>query len=202
LTSNRRFCKLGREELPMDGSSHRWSRGVILGVALLLPFKAGGCGRTACITVDPDQFGAGTCPLPSDADSRFGGCVSEVSKVDGTGVRDGNLCCYPVVMDGHVAGDCNVVDTVDAGQGAGIGSGPDECVTCLDLLNGGIVGSLCTSSGLLLMDLVSCACSSSCASACQSTLCGASSPNPACMGCLNEMGTGGCGPQLVACRAI
>lgn len=61
-----------------------------------LPFKAGGCGSTACITVTPAQLVGGACPSASTALMRFGNGCGTIYEVNGAGSLDGNFCCYSV----------------------------------------------------------------------------------------------------------
>jgi hypothetical protein len=76
----------------------RWSEVVVIAVVAVLPFKVGGCGTTACITVTPAQLTNGACPAPEVALARLSdpNCPSTITNVDGAGTLDGNLCCYSV----------------------------------------------------------------------------------------------------------
>ncbi len=95
----------------------RWSEVVVAVAVAALPFKAGGCGTTACITVTPAQLVNGACPGPAAALARFSdpNCPSTISNVDGAGTLDGNFCCYPVDTQ-------NDGEAIECGEGVGGGS--------------------------------------------------------------------------------
>jgi hypothetical protein len=98
-------------ELEMSTSLRLSQIGVLVAV-VLLPFKIGGCGHTACLTVTAKDLAMnnGACPSVGDAQTRFAGdgmtspfgvtqsCElgGGVAVVDGPGELDGELCCYPV----------------------------------------------------------------------------------------------------------
>jgi len=92
----------------------RWSEVVLVAAVVTLPFKAGGCGTTACITVTPAQLVGGACPSAADALKRFSdpNCPGAIFNVEGTGTLDGNFCCYTVDTQ-----------TTNEEEGCGIGVG-------------------------------------------------------------------------------
>jgi hypothetical protein len=187
---------------------------VVLFVAAL-PIKTGGCGRTACITVSASQLVNGACPSAAVAQARFADttCGSgAITSVDGAGSLDDGFCCYPVTE-----GDGNPNGPVECGVGGGMGvttgtgffgnggsitgfggsGGSGTCSTCSAALSGAVpFGQVCAGPSTLLDALEVCACSATCGSACNPTLCVKNAPDDGCASCLQLA----CPSQLAACR--
>jgi hypothetical protein len=163
--------------------------GLVLFV-VALPFKTGGCGNTACLTVTAVQLAQnnGTCPAATAASQLITGQACNSVSLEGPGELDGMLCCYPVndstngscIEDG--VGSFSTGDALPPGDGEGeveeasasTGCGPccgtggcssgtgGSCATCLDvLLNGVVPPSLCDGISLTAFEeLETCACTS------------------------------------------
>src|SRR5580704_17003959 len=130
----------------IDAKSRR-SEIVVMLFALALPFKAGGCGTTTCITLTQQQVMSGMCPSQAAAQMRVtvtdnSTCSfnSTVTILDGEGVLDGELCCYPSSKQGGVNG-CfgggfggGVTFTTSTGFGGGTTTG--VCAPCNNSLQG------------------------------------------------------------------
>jgi hypothetical protein len=117
----------------------RWSEIVVVAAVVVLPFKAGGCGTTACITVTPAQLVNGACPGPTAAMARFSDpdCPGAIYNVDSAGTLDGNFCCYTVETQsdsapsgcdfgaggGDVGGSSGFTSVSSSGFGGGFGGG-------------------------------------------------------------------------------
>jgi hypothetical protein len=199
-------------------SRSRGSELVLAVVALALPFKATGCGRTACFTVTSAQLVNGACPDVMVAEGRLQGtpCTpqDQITSVDGPGTLDNGLCCYPVTFGGSNAnalpcagvGGSNSAVAVTAGMvgvgASGTTTGP-SCVSCSDFL-AGTSGPLCNTNAPLLtalsteVDLRNCACTAaSCETDCAPTLCGVgNAPDDACRACLLQA----CATEVDACK--
>jgi hypothetical protein len=187
--------------------TYRWSVLVVTVFTLTLPFKAGGCGHTACITVTPSQLQGGACPEPAGAQARFPACTGPV--VEGPGILDNDLCCYPVTPPDNnapclddgvggaggfgVGGDTSTGGFGGAGGLGGAPSGP----TCDDALEGAAPFTQVTGTSLShLMSLEQCACAGSCLMICDPTLCVGNAPDNGCLSCLLS----NCSTQLMACE--
>jgi hypothetical protein len=193
--------------------TYRWSGLVVAVFALALPFKAGGCGQTACITVTPSQLKSGACPGLAAAQARFPPCTGPT--VEGPGILDDDLCCYPVA---HLDNSTACVDN-GAGGAAGFGMGGDTSCggfcgvggsggsggfggavgasTCDDALQGQTPFTQVTGSSLShLMSLEQCGCAGSCLMVCDPTLCVGNAPDNGCLICLLS----NCSTQLMACK--
>lgn len=164
----------------------------------LLPFKAGGCGKTACITFSADEYAAaGRCPSAEEV-MRFWhqNCGMEIRAVDGEGTHDAELCCYPVTENaGDDAPGCV------GGFGGGFGGfggfgGSSSCIRCADQVAHASldVSGLCFFSIDLWTDLESCACAS-CGAPCELNLCQGTTPTSECLDCAALS----CSPELDAC---
>ena len=142
---------------------------LVMVVALVLPFKAGGCaGRTACIVVTAsDLQNNGTCPDQATASTRLvnAPCAGSITSVDGSGALDGDLCCYPVTyasgggdpvpceedpgFGGGTAVGPPIGSSSSGGFGGGTftttttGTGTPGCVTCNEALNGAPFDQAC-----------------------------------------------------------
>jgi hypothetical protein len=202
-------------------SRSRGSELVLAVVALALPFKATGCGRTACFTVTSTQLVGGACPDVMVAEGRLQGspCTSQgqITSVDGPGTLDNGLCCYPVTF-----GDSNSIDLPCVGAGGanttvavstgivGVGAsgttstGP-SCVTCNAFL-AGMSGPLCNNNAPMPTALTAevalrtCACTAgSCETECAPTLCGVgNAPDDACRACVLQA----CATEVAACNKL
>jgi len=176
-----------------------WSSAAVAGAMILLPFKAGGCGRSACFTFSKASHDAmGSCPSAADAMARFNGpCGSgAISAVQGDGAFDGEFCCYDVVQDDSFAGDCfgGFGGGVDVGGVGGVGGSP-PCITCGVAASEGVFAPLCGGlSQSLWSDLQSCGCDL-CADACSQSICIDLPVDMSCAPCLQTS----CGTEIVDC---
>jgi len=187
--------------------------GILVAIfALALPFKAGGCGRTACFTVTAAQLDHGACPSQDVASGRLvnAGCNGNIVSVDGAGALDGNLCCYPVTeQDPGFNGPtppCGFGGDVPAttgtfpgttgmgGFGGTGGTTTTPCVSCAMALQGAPFGQVCNPTDL--SDLRVCACASKCTSACDPTVCFGNAPDNVCLTCMETA----CASQLAVCK--
>jgi hypothetical protein len=191
----------------------KWRRSEILVavIALAVPVEAGGCGRTACITVSAAQLPSGMCPSTDmararfDADSCFG--ASPVASVDGPGAIDGDLCCYPVTegsSDNGAVPTCGVGGNEGVGVGFGVstsggfgGTTTIGCAPCRSALQGAPFSQVCQGpASEALQQLRACACASNCTTQCDNTLCFGNMPDNACLTCVNSA----CGGALMLCE--
>jgi hypothetical protein len=207
--------------LAMNFERQSRSRGaelLLVAVALVLPFKAMGCGRTACFTVTSADLKNGACPDVMAAAARLEGpaCAGQanIASVDGAGTLDNGLCCYPVTFGDTNpafvpcgAGGSFTVTTGISVESAMVGVGASSsistmtgtfCVKCKEFL-AGMSGPLC--SGFALTNEVAvqnCACTAtSCQTDCDQTLCGpGNAPDDACRACLLQ----GCAMEVTACQ--
>ena len=177
--------------------------GILVALATLaLPLAAGDCGRTACITVTQADLENGACPAPAAARARFSSpaCPGPVTAVDGPGVRDGSLCCYPVEIDDADAQPCGTgnggAPPVGSSSVSGTGGLPAGCVTCGDALRGAPFTKTCGNEQTLLQDLEACGCSGACLTSCDPSLCIGNAPDTGCLDCL----LASCGPELQSCQ--
>jgi hypothetical protein len=178
-----------------------WASAAVAGAMILLPLKAGGCGRTACITFSKAKYDAmGTCPSPDEAMKRFtDNCGSgSITSVQGAGVFDGEFCCYDVVQDDStIIGDCfggvGGVSTGTVGGFGGVGGtagfggfgGGPPCTRCSEAVISGVNSPLCDSSTVLFGDLAMCACSS-CGDVCSQSICIDLPVDSNCNACLQQ----------------
>jgi hypothetical protein len=201
-------------------SKWRLSEILVVFVALALPFKAGGCGRTACITVSASQLQSGMCPSADKAMSRFDsaacdGLAPPVASVDGPGAIDGDLCCYPVTessdnaefgspacgVGGSPSTNVSVGVGVSTSVGVGVGVGGNTtasgCVSCKTALQGAPFSQVCQGPASdALQALRACACASNCTAQCDATLCFGNLPDNACQTCVNSA----CSSELMTCQ--
>ena len=187
----------------------RGSKIVVAAVALALPFKAGGCGSTACITVTAAQLVNGACPSSSEAQARFSdpNCPGAITSVDSAGTLDGNLCCYSVTTAGNTEvecagtggsfGDGSFSTEESSSTGIGAGGGTSSCPgTCQAALNGAPFDTVCDGALMALMSLQMCACNAACMTSCDPTLCVGNAPDTGCLSCMQT----NCATQLSACH--
>lgn len=188
--------------------TYRWSTVVLMVFALALPLKASGCGRTACITVTASQLQGGACPDPTAAQARFSsqGCAGPT--VEGPGILDNELCCYPVMLSddnvncsGEGVGGTSMFDgetSTTGGFGGGFGgsNGSGGGATCEQALQGAPFTQVSTSSMAFLMSLETCACGGTCVATCGQTLCIGNAPTNGCLTCLLS----NCSTQLMNCQ--
>ncbi len=182
----------------------RSSRLMVTLFAVALPFKAGGCGRTACITVTPSQLQGGACPGAAAAQPRFTGTDCQGPTVLGDGVLDDGLCCYPVEFQnggldcggGDGAGASASAVAVGIGVTTGSAGGSIPGVTCNDALDGAPFTQVTGVSAADLMSLEMCACEGACLMTCDPTLCVGNAPDTGCLSCLLS----NCPSQLHACQ--
>src|SRR5262245_34149822 len=76
---------------------------VWMGAVTAMPLAGSSCGRSACLLVSPAEMqkNGGTCPTMNQALHMFNDGCGKISSVEGPGVVDGQLCCYPVVQSDH-----------------------------------------------------------------------------------------------------
>jgi hypothetical protein len=187
----------------MINATSRRAEIVVILVALALPFKAGGCGTTTCITLSQAQIKSGTCPSAEEAQARVAdpsmcsfGATS--TTIEGEGVLDGELCCYPSTK--QVGGGCFgggvgggfTMSSAFGGSGAVTGGPPPGCAPCRNALNGTPFDQVCSTD---LQNLEMCGCTA-CTAACDPTLCIGNAPDDGCLGCLQTS----CTSQLTACQ--
>jgi hypothetical protein len=191
----------------MINATSRRSEIVVMLFALALPFKAGGCGTTTCITVTPAQLQSGTCPSQMAAQMRvtdpsmcfFG---ATVTMIEGDGVLDGQLCCYPSskqnASNGCIIGMGGGVTTGFADTGTGFGGNTTVgCANCNNVLQGAPFDQICQDqSKVNLQALEMCGCNK-CTSVCDPTLCTGNKPDDGCMGCLLSS----CATELMTCQS-
>jgi hypothetical protein len=190
----------------MINTTFRRSEIVVMLFALALPFKAGGCGSTTCITVTQADLQNGECPSQMVAQMRvtdpnmcfFG---STMTMIEGDGVLDGQLCCYPSSKQSSNGG-CFI------GMGGGVstgfgtattgfgGSTTTGFATCNSALQGAPFDQVTEpQSKADLETLEMCGCNK-CTSVCDPTLCTGNKPDDGCMGCLLSS----CATELTACQ--
>ena len=105
---------------------------------VLLAATSAGCGQRVCIEWSQQE---GVCPSSTETLNEHLGTCTNVTSVNGEGVREGDLCCYPVTKVGPLP-DC-FQETTSVGQGPSVGSGSfcnetgicgsfssGDCVTC------------------------------------------------------------------------
>jgi hypothetical protein len=138
--------------------------GVVLFVAAL-PFKTGGCGNTACMTVTATDLAQanGVCPSPDVASQRISGQACTTVTITGNGELDGALCCYPVQES--TGGSCDFV-AGETGTGTGVvfpgggGAGPPVGEVVASASAGtGCVGPCCGAGGSGCGGAISAGCS-------------------------------------------
>jgi hypothetical protein len=194
----------------------RRSEILVMVAALALPFKAGGCGRTSCLTLSKAQIQSGICPSQSEAAARINGpnnCGfnSTTTTIEGDGTLDGELCCYPVseqtvnTICGFGAGGSPGGTTGFGGETTstatgfvGTGGSMPGCAPCNAALQGTPFDLVCGLSMARtdLQNLEMCGCGNTCMSVCDQTLCIGNKPSDGCMSCLQS----GCLTQLVTCQ--
>src|SRR5512132_2310403 len=111
---------------PADGPNPWTARAGLL-VTLLLSAASAGCGQRVCIEWSVNE---GVCLSSAETLKDHLGTCTNVTSVDGEGVREGDLCCYPVTKSGPLP-SCNEETT---------SSGPPPPVTTGS-------GSLCGGQG-------------------------------------------------------
>jgi hypothetical protein len=181
-----------------------WAGAAVAAATVLLPIKAGGCGRTACITFSQAKYdkNGGSCPSSADAMTRFNGpCGGGViSAVNGDGIFDGEFCCYDVMTDDSFIGDCfggfaGSPGTAGFGGIGGVGGGPLPCDPCSTALTQGVFNPLCGgNSQSTFSALQSCGCSF-CPTECNQTLCSDVALDTTCGDCLSV----NCGTEFTDC---
>jgi hypothetical protein len=196
----------------MINATSRRSEIVVMLVALALPFKAGGCGTTTCLSLTQQQIMSGMCPTQLEAQKRVtdpnGNCSNDatITTIEGEGVLDGELCCYPSSKQSPGFGGCVIMGfpgpgggtTTGFGTSTGFGAGmTGPCVTCNSALQGmAPFNTVCQGQSQQdLMSLEMCACTT-CDVVCSTTLCPGNAPSDGCMGCLQTS----CSAQLMACQ--
>ena len=129
----------------------RLTDAVLIALGLLaLPAKTTGCGHTACITVTAAQIAqsGGMCPSANAAMARFmdPNCPdTDITAVDGPGVLDGELCCYPVEQNTSGPQVFCGFDTTGVGGGFGVGQGGSSNLVATGV--GGCGGCGCSGGG-------------------------------------------------------
>jgi hypothetical protein len=182
------------------------SRILLVPFLLSLPLTAAGCGQTACLVWSEAE---GACPAQAKAISFFSdpSCPGTIVSVDSEGSFGNDLCCYAVTEDDPGFGNedvpCASPPGGVGGAGGSFGSGGagGGCPRCEQALaeNGIFQTGLCPSSQMLLDDLATCVCTTTCVAACQSSLCKPSiMADQTCAACLMDA-TMGCGTQFNAC---
>lgn len=186
----------------------RGSRLVLTVFALALPFKAAGCGRTACITVTASQLQNGACPMPNAAQARFSSALCPGPTVEGPGILDDGLCCYPVevadssvncaTLSGTGVGAFAASASASGGFGGTGGTGGSSGSTCAEALKGAPFTQVTGTAHTNLTNLEMCACGSGsdCAMICDQDLCIGNAPANGCTNCLLST----CSMQLLVCQ--
>jgi len=182
---------------------------LLVSFLLSLPLTVAGCGQTACIVWSETE---GACPTQAKALAFFvdPSCPGTILSVDSDGTFGNDLCCYAVTKDetGFIHENAPCASPTGGGVGGaggsfstGAGGGGGGCPRCQQgFSEGGVFATgLCPSSQMLLDALSTCACTTTCAPACQSNLCASSGmADQACAACLLDTSLG-CGAQFNAC---
>jgi hypothetical protein len=155
----------------LSGSRSWTARAALLAPLFLLAAASAGCGQRVCIEWSQQE---GVCPSSAETMSQHLGTCTNVTSVDGEGVREGDLCCYPVTKQGPLP-DCFVEPPPSVGQGPtpSVGQGPTP--TCTD---SGICGTFFSG------DCVACAASNFCSA--EMGLCQSSSPCANIFNCIGK----------------